>query len=700
MNALAKQIGMRQFLYFIAVVGILGVPYVLFALEMTPGQMKQLLFIYAWEGVLFCGICTYLPMRWSRIVPAGDGPEGSGSAGIVGDPAQVLMKAFRLPQKAAVACFAIIVFAFAIGVLQLVLWARFNLIQSLQALTAGVIIAVVYAICTFLSVERRIGPYLGRLVSQANVTSPPRAFTIFSKVMAVCVGILFVAVLFEMSISYKHAIALLESRMCQTALEDLGRIKQSLNGFPVSQERLMAVLGHGEAAPRGSQKETSLFLLDRRGDLLFGKLTGTAGPEALPDLQALFEILKRHSVHKDILNGRIFCGVVLEDGEHLLGRSVDVAGMEKNEVAFLKQAVLASGLVLIVAIFLSYGLAFSVSEPLRKLNEVSERIGRGEFGLHPVIGGGDEVGALAFSFFRMEKALRKIILQVKQAALQINAASNQIVVAAEEQASGASEQASSVGETTANLEELSATARQISENSEAQAGMAESTLKNAEDSLNVMARTETVMSNIRQRTENSARKIMDLGEKSQKIGKVLGIINDIAAETKMLSLNAAIEASRAGEAGKGFSVVAAEIRKLAENVFKSTGSIEEMLREIQDAANASVMAAEENVKIVTAGGHELEQVKTALETIVHLAEETTQAAKEVSMTTGQQKTASEETALAMREISEVTRQMAAASTQTTTSVQDLHRLAQELQELTSVFKVASEPESPPNRPTA
>jgi len=290
----------------------------------------------------------------------------------------------------------------------------------------------------------------------------------------------------------------------------------------------------------------------------------------------------------------------------------------------------------------------------------------------------------------MEKALKKIILQVKQAAMQINSASNEIVAATEQQTSGASEQASSVGETTATLEELSATARQIAENSEAQAGMAESTLKNAEDSLKAMTEAEAVMSDIRGRTEISAKKIMDLGEKSQKIGKVLGIINEIAAETKMLSLNAAIEASRAGEAGKGFSVVAMEIRKLAENVVKSTGSIEDILKEIQGAANMSVMASEENVKIVATGVHELERVKTALEEIVHLAEQATDSAKEVSMTTGQQKIASEQTAVAMREISEVTKQMAAASTQTTTSVQGLHRLAQDLRDLVSAFIDTSE----------
>ncbi len=139
-------------------------------------------------------------------------------------------------------------------------------------------------------------------------------------------------------------------------------------------------------------------------------------------------------------------------------------------------------------------------------------------------------------------------------------------------------------------------------------------------------------------------------------------------------------------------MVATEIRKLAENVVKSTGSIEEVLKEIQGAANMSVMASEENVKIVGAGAQELELVKRALEEIVHLAEQTTNAAKEVSMTTGQQKEASEQTAVAMREISEVARQTAAVSAQTTSSVQGLHQLAKDLKRLVGRFKVVSDPE--------
>ena len=183
------------------------------------------------------------------------------------------------------------------------------------------------------------------------------------------------------------------------------------------------------------------------------------------------------------------------------------------------------------------------------------------------------------------------------------------------------------------MEELSASARTIAENSEAQAGLAEATLKNAEESVDAMQEATEVMNRIMEQTRLSSEKIMELGARSQQIGKVLALINRIAAETKMLSFNAAIEASKAGEAGKGFAVVAGEIRKLAEEVVKSTAGIEEILGEIREGADRSVMAAEENVKAVSAGARRVESVHQVLQEICSMAEQSNDAARQVSVAT-------------------------------------------------------------------
>lgn len=690
MNELQKKLGFTQFLYFVIVAGVLGIPYALFTLEMTPAQQRLLLMTYAWEGILCCAVCSWLPIYMARVIPVNTQTAYQGRSDSVEYIGKVVSPAFRLAHRAAVISLEIILFAFAVGVLQLVIWVQFDLIQSIQAMIAGVIIGVVYAICTFLNIESAAAPYLGRMFHQSGVASTPRVLSVFSKVMIVCVGIVFVTILFQGSVSFRRSVVLLESELSWAALGELNRIRTLWNWNSSTMNDSTDVSGVLDVL--GEKDAAAFFVLNKDGVLLSrnpSPIIASLGPETL---KALFESLRKYPIYKDIINNLMFCAAPLKDGEQMMIRAMNVAELEKREAYFLKRAAVAAAIILMVALFLSYRLAASVSEPLKDISGAAERIARGEFGLNTFIGSGDEVGVLAFSFSNMERELKQIIEKVKAAAEKINSTSNEIVAASEEQASGASQQAANVGQTTAGLEEMSATARQIAENSEAQAGMAESTLKNAEESLHAMARADGVMSEIRSRTETSARKIMDLGERSQRIGKVLGIINDIAAETKMLSLNAAIEASRAGEAGKGFTVVAAEIRKLAENVVKSTGSIEEVLKEIQGAANMSVMASEENVKIVGTGAQELDRVKRALEEIVHLAEQTTHAAKEVSMTTSQQKIASEQSAVAMREISEVARQTAAVSAQTTTSVQGLHQLAKELKGLVSRFKVMSEPE--------
>ncbi len=686
MNELQKKVGLNQIFFFLGVVIFLGIPYILLTIEMTSEQLTHVLTIYAWEGVLFGVLCTLLPMRWVRSITKSN-QNRQPATGTSVHLERLIIQAFRFPQKVALTVFFLILFAFAIGVLQVVLFAHFNAIQSLEAFIVGVIIALVYAICCFLNNERIISPYLAEMNHDTVTVSPPLVLSIFKKIMGVCLAIMIVTILFLVSINYSHSTKTLGRELAGAGIEELSRLQNLLDenlpkGDPSGIEtKFLKSLGTG-----GNDR---FFILERTGAVLSGQPNQHFPLEEDKDRMALFEQLSQESTARDILRNLIYCGVPVKNQPSMLVKVIDFGQSGKGGMSLLKRTILISALILIVISFLSYGLASSVSRPLKDLEGAAKRIAKGELGYRTATLSGDEVGALAHSFAIMESSLNRIIGQVKNAVRHISSASIEIVAASKQQASGAAEQASSVGETSATVEELSTTARQIAENSEAQAGMAESTLKNAEESREAMDRAAGVMEDIRQRTEASAGKIMKLGEKSQKIGKVLGIINEIAAETKMLSLNAAIEASRAGEAGKGFSVVAEEIRKLAESVVKSTGAIEEFLQEIQGAANVSVMAAEESVKVVSTGTGELEKVKMALQEIVFLAEQTTDSAKQVSMATSQQKVASAQTATAMREISEVTRQMASAASQTTASVEGLQKLASGLEDLISVFKNVS-----------
>ncbi|MDH4140944.1 MAG: methyl-accepting chemotaxis protein, partial [Coriobacteriia bacterium] len=215
--------------------------------------------------------------------------------------------------------------------------------------------------------------------------------------------------------------------------------------------------------------------------------------------------------------------------------------------------------------------------PLALLAESVRAACQGEIGRKVEVGSNDEFGVLAASYNQMLDLIVYLIRQTQESSRRLAQSSSDILSATEQQASGSSDQAASISQTTATMEELASTYRQIAENADQVVRLAEASLTSAETGQEAVTTTLTAMDEITIRTQASANRILVLGERSQQIGQVLAIINGIADQTKILALNAAIEAARAGEAGKGFSVVAAEIRKLAESVVESTSEISTIL---------------------------------------------------------------------------------------------------------------------------
>jgi methyl-accepting chemotaxis protein len=193
-----------------------------------------------------------------------------------------------------------------------------------------------------------------------------------------------------------------------------------------------------------------------------------------------------------------------------------------------------------------------------------------------------------------------------------------------------------------------------------------------------VANTAEGIAEIRTSAQAASSKILALGERSQQIGRVLVIIDDIAEQTKILALNAAIEAARAGEAGKGFSVVAEEIRRLAESVTESTQEIDKIVREIQASAASLVVSQERSSLKVDEGGELARRTAEALERIVQQVEETTDAAKQISIATQQQRSASDQVVVSMREVAHVSAQSAGSSRQIQAAIAELDRLADSL----------------------
>jgi len=181
------------------------------------------------------------------------------------------------------------------------------------------------------------------------------------------------------------------------------------------------------------------------------------------------------------------------------------------------------------------------------------------------------------------------------------------------------------------------------------------------------------MTEIQSKVGETAKKILSLGEKSQSIGNVVKIIEDLAEQTNLLALNAAIEAAHAGDAGKGFAVVASEVRKLSERSSESTSEIRSLIAEIQAETNSAVLGVEDSTREVARG--------------LELVQSTVQQAKEISLGTAQQKSAAEQVVIAMRNIDQVVKQFVVSTKQASSSAIQLDAQASQMKNAVEVFRL-------------
>ena len=300
----------------------------------------------------------------------------------------------------------------------------------------------------------------------------------------------------------------------------------------------------------------------------------------------------------------------------------------------------------------------------------------------------EEIAPLVSAISTNLTDLRSLVDQVRGGGDQIRAAAGELLATAEEHAASASQQSAAVTETSTTIEELAATAAQIAETAQAVARFGEQTLQHAEHGRVAVSKSVASMEALAERVNGIAARALTLGEKSHEIGRILDVIDDLADQTNLLALNAAIEAARAGEHGRGFAVVAAEVRKLAERSQTSASQIQTIITEIRNETNHTILASEEGAKQVRIGSDLARDVVAALEQISGMVDETTTAAKEISIATAQQRSASVQVVHAMSQVSDVARQYAVGSRQTAASAFELNALADDLRGSTARFRTS------------
>lgn len=273
---------------------------------------------------------------------------------------------------------------------------------------------------------------------------------------------------------------------------------------------------------------------------------------------------------------------------------------------------------------------------------------------------------------------RTLARQIGAAVSHVQSSSSELQAAANQQVTGAKEQASAMAEITTTISELLATSKQIAESARRVAEIAGETAAAAASGEQTITRSNEAMAGIQRQVDLIVSHMLDLGKKSQQIGGILEIINELAEQTNILAINATIEAAGAGEAGKRFAVVADEIRRLADRVGGSTREIRGLIDEIRAAVNTTVMTTETGTKAVDAGLRQFADLMTALKHVAGLVNTTTEAARQIELSTKQQATAVEQVNLAVANVAQATKETEASSTQTLQTASQLTALSRDL----------------------
>lgn len=332
----------------------------------------------------------------------------------------------------------------------------------------------------------------------------------------------------------------------------------------------------------------------------------------------------------------------------------------------------------------------TVSIPLKNTVTIISEIASGDLTREIHALRQDEVGQIIEALRTMVVNLKEIVNMVAETTEKTSAAAFDISAAVEEQAAVTAQQSSSVTEITATMEELSITTTQVAEYADSVAGLAAESLNNTKTGANSVELVTNKMKEINSDNQDNIRDIIELGKKSEEINKVMEIINNIADQTKLIAFNAALEASSAGEAGKRFGVVAAEIRRLADNVLASTGETESKIREIQEAVNNMVIASEKSSKGIQDGLEYSTETAQKLGKIVTGAQETADAAKQISLSTQQELSATEQVLTALKEIELGAKQAASSIGQIGFISKDLELLSKDLTSLIGKFKLVKD----------
>ncbi|SNS66272.1 Methyl-accepting chemotaxis protein [Anaerovirgula multivorans] len=398
-----------------------------------------------------------------------------------------------------------------------------------------------------------------------------------------------------------------------------------------------------------------------------------------------------------------------------INMGLSVAGVEAAAKAMVSRSIIVAVITSLIGILLVFLLIQKVIKPVKSLAAAADQIALGDLREKIEVTSKDEIGSLAYSFSTMVDSVKDMIKKIMATSTSMNTFSDELVASAqqnatvsdqiakatEEVAAGASEQVQKTNYVKENVDVVSDRIKEIVNHIHELKVSTESMVQSANDSRQEMMEMNQQIGIIRESSHLSSDTIKNLSNTSQKIGQIVDVINQIANQTNLLALNAAIEAARAGEAGKGFTVVAEEIRNLAEQSVKSAEDITKLIQETQQESAAAIVTIDDSVAEVDKGQQMVVKVGDSFESIVTTINEnqklflnledamvnlnnkfndTTKLVNDIEFI-------AEETAANTQEVAASTEEQMASVQEITSSIEQLDGMVEELNHLIAQFKI-------------
>lgn len=462
-------------------------------------------------------------------------------------------------------------------------------------------------------------------------------------------------------------------------------------------------------------RDASLFgrvlsaMLEGNAAMEISKVTDAEALERLAEISELFEFVSGSvdeilETSPELFQVRESASSIFSVSQTLLDQASQLAtgfanlaeGRTLNTLVGYVLGALALGSIILIALVM-------VQDTRRRLGETAEKNERNQAAILRLL---DEIadladgdltvaatvtedftGAIADSINYSIDQLRDLVETINLTAVQVAAAAQETQATAMHLAEASEHQAQEIAGASAAINEMAVSIDQVSANASESSAVAERSVAIANKGNEVVHNTITGMDNIREQIQDTSKRIKRLGESSQEIGDIVSLINDIADQTNILALNAAIQASMAGDAGRGFAVVADEVQRLAERSSAATKQIEALVKTIQTDTNEAVISMEQTTSEVVRGARLAQDAGVALEEIEKVSKTLAALIQNISNAARQQASSAGHISNTMNVIQEITSQTSSGTTATAKSIGNLAKMASEMRKSVSGFNL-------------